>query len=296
MQPLVDAFREVQGRRRRRSPRRPSSSKIRTCASSRRRRLKSLEIAARRSAGEQLKILLVPKDPNDEKNVVLEIRAGTGGDEAALFASDLFRMYSRYAERQGWKLEVLNLSDTGRRHQGSHRAHRGTQRLQPAEVRERRAPRAARARDRSERTHPYVHGDRRGAARSGGSGHPDRREGSARRHVLLERTRRPERQHDLLRRPHHSHPDRTRRVAAGREVADQEPREGDEGAALASLRDGDAEAAGGHRQGSADAGRHRRTLRENPHLQLPREPHHRSPHRLHDAPARPRRSTATSAS
>jgi peptide chain release factor 1 len=60
-----------------------------------------------------IKILLVPKDPNDAKNVVLEIRAGTGGDEAALFASDLFRMYSRYAERQGWKVDVLNLSDTG---------------------------------------------------------------------------------------------------------------------------------------------------------------------------------------
>ena len=61
----------------------------------------------------EIKVLLVPKDPNDEKNVVLEIRAGTGGDEAALFASDLFRMYSRYAERQGWRLEVLNLSETG---------------------------------------------------------------------------------------------------------------------------------------------------------------------------------------
>jgi len=61
----------------------------------------------------EIRILLVPKDPNDEKNVVLEIRAGTGGDEAALFASDLFRMYSRYAERQGWKMEILNLSDTG---------------------------------------------------------------------------------------------------------------------------------------------------------------------------------------
>jgi peptide chain release factor 1 len=61
----------------------------------------------------ELKVLLIPKDPNDAKNVVLEIRAGAGGDEAALFASDLFRMYSRYAERQGWRLEVLNLSDTG---------------------------------------------------------------------------------------------------------------------------------------------------------------------------------------
>src|SRR5687767_14924245 len=62
---------------------------------------------------EEMRVLLVPKDPNDEKNVVLEIRAGTGGDEAALFAGDLFRMYSRYAERQGWRVEVLNLSETG---------------------------------------------------------------------------------------------------------------------------------------------------------------------------------------
>ena len=60
-----------------------------------------------------LKLMLIPKDPNDAKNVMLEIRAGTGGDEAALFAQDLFRMYSRYAERQGWKMEVLNMSDSG---------------------------------------------------------------------------------------------------------------------------------------------------------------------------------------
>ena len=61
---------------------------------------------------QELKVLLVPKDPNDEKNVILEIRAGTGGDEAALFAGDLFRMYSRYTERQGWKLEVMSSSDS----------------------------------------------------------------------------------------------------------------------------------------------------------------------------------------
>jgi peptide chain release factor 1 len=60
-----------------------------------------------------IRVLLVPKDPNDAKNVVLEIRAGAGGDEAALFAADLFRMYSRYAERQGWRVEVLNLSENG---------------------------------------------------------------------------------------------------------------------------------------------------------------------------------------
>ena len=61
----------------------------------------------------EIKVLLVPKDPNDAKNVILEIRAGTGGDEAALFAADLFRMYSRYAERQGWKIDVMSQSDTG---------------------------------------------------------------------------------------------------------------------------------------------------------------------------------------
>ncbi|HXE91807.1 MAG TPA: peptide chain release factor 1 [Terriglobales bacterium] len=61
---------------------------------------------------EELKLLLVPKDPNDEKNVVLEIRAGTGGDEASLFAAELFRMYTRYAESQGWKVEVLSSSES----------------------------------------------------------------------------------------------------------------------------------------------------------------------------------------
>ncbi len=74
--------------------------------------LKSLHVR-RDTLLAELKVLLVPKDPHDAKNVVLEIRAGAGGDEAALFASDLFRMYSRYCERQGWRLEVLNLSDTG---------------------------------------------------------------------------------------------------------------------------------------------------------------------------------------
>ena len=62
---------------------------------------------------EQLKILLLPKDPNDEKNVILEVRAGTGGEEAALFAHDLLRMYLRYAERRGWKAEIMDANDTG---------------------------------------------------------------------------------------------------------------------------------------------------------------------------------------
>jgi peptide chain release factor 1 len=74
--------------------------------------LKSL-VGRRETLVAELKTLLVPKDPNDEKNVVLEIRAGTGGDEAALFAGQLFRMYSKFAERQGWHLEVMSSSETG---------------------------------------------------------------------------------------------------------------------------------------------------------------------------------------
>src|SRR5579884_2670312 len=62
---------------------------------------------------ERLRELLTPRDPNDDKNVLLEIRAGTGGEEASLFASELFRMYTRYAERHGWKVETLSLSSTG---------------------------------------------------------------------------------------------------------------------------------------------------------------------------------------
>ncbi|OEF99849.1 peptide chain release factor 1 [Vulcanibacillus modesticaldus] len=62
---------------------------------------------------EQLKILLLPKDPNDEKNVIVEIRGAAGGDEAALFAADLYRMYTRYAERQGWKIELIDANHTG---------------------------------------------------------------------------------------------------------------------------------------------------------------------------------------
>jgi peptide chain release factor 1 len=61
----------------------------------------------------EIKVLLLPKDPNDEKNVILEIRAGTGGDEASLFAAEIFRMYTRFAEQHRWKVEVLSMSESG---------------------------------------------------------------------------------------------------------------------------------------------------------------------------------------
>jgi peptide chain release factor 1 len=73
--------------------------------------IEELEAAEERLA-ERLKILLLPKDPNDDKNVIVEIRAGTGGEEAALFAGDLFRMYTRYAESRGWKTELLSISES----------------------------------------------------------------------------------------------------------------------------------------------------------------------------------------
>jgi peptide chain release factor 1 len=74
--------------------------------------LKSL-VARREALVAEMKVLLIPKDPNDEKNVMLEIRAGAGGDEAALFAAELFRMYSMFAERHGWRIEVMSSNDTG---------------------------------------------------------------------------------------------------------------------------------------------------------------------------------------
>jgi peptide chain release factor 1 len=61
---------------------------------------------------EEIKVLLIPKDPNDTKNVIVEIRAGTGGDEAGIFANDLFRMYARFAELKGWKLEIMDINDS----------------------------------------------------------------------------------------------------------------------------------------------------------------------------------------
>lgn len=74
--------------------------------------IKKLE-QEKESLESRIKILLLPKDPNDLRNVICEIRAGAGGEEAALFASDLFRMYSRFAERQGWKMEILSSNETG---------------------------------------------------------------------------------------------------------------------------------------------------------------------------------------
>ena len=113
MQPIVDGFREYE----RVENQLAQAREVAGSGDAELRELAQEEIAAHEqrleALGQQLRMLLVPRDPNDDRNVVLEIRAGTGGDEAALFAADLFRMYSRYAERQGWKVDVLSHSDTG---------------------------------------------------------------------------------------------------------------------------------------------------------------------------------------
>ena len=87
---------------------RENDAEMRTMAREEEQRL----LALRTGFEDRIKILLLPKDPNDDKNIVLEIRAGTGGEEASLFAADLFRMYSRYAERKRWRVEIMNISES----------------------------------------------------------------------------------------------------------------------------------------------------------------------------------------
>jgi peptide chain release factor 1 len=113
MQPLIDCFREYKIV----AHDLAQTEELANAADADMRELAQAELKSLTARHEallsDLKILLIPKDPNDEKNIVLEIRAGTGGDEAALFAGELFRMYSKYAERQGWRIEVMSSSDTG---------------------------------------------------------------------------------------------------------------------------------------------------------------------------------------
>jgi peptide chain release factor 1 len=111
MQPLVDRFREYKDVVREISVTEEmlKDPEMRELAQE---DLKQLE-AKRDALLADIKVLLVPKDPNDAKNIILEIRAGTGGDEAGLFAADLFRMYTRFAERNGWKAEVLSMNESG---------------------------------------------------------------------------------------------------------------------------------------------------------------------------------------
>ena len=113
IQPLVEKFQEY----REVSDEIEQAKEIANSNETELRELAEQELIELRTRNDQLlgeiKVLLMPKDLNDERNVVLEIRAGTGGDEAGLFASDLFRMYSRFSETQGWRVEILSLNETG---------------------------------------------------------------------------------------------------------------------------------------------------------------------------------------
>ena len=177
-----------------------------------------------RDAADELRVLLIPRDAADDRSAILEVRAGTGGDEAALFAGDLFRMYERYAALHGWKIEVLSASDG---EVGGYReivaTVRGVGRLCAAEIRIGRAPRAARADDGGERPHPYLGGDRRGAAGGGGRRYRDQVGGPQHRHDARVELRRPARQHHRDRRSA-SCTSRPGSSSPQREIAAPEPR------------------------------------------------------------------------
>ena len=162
--------------------------------------------------------MLLPKDPNDERNIFLEIRAGTGGDESALFAGDLFRMYSRYAERQGWQVEVISESpgDVGGYKEIIARiiGHGAYSKLK-FESGGHRVQRVPGNRDSGPHPHLGLHG--RGPAR----GRRDRRRRAepgrhAHRHFPRFRRRRPARQQDRLRGADHAPPDGHRGGVPGR--------------------------------------------------------------------------------
>lgn len=105
----------------------------------------------------EIQKLLIPKDPNDGRNILLEIRAGTGGDEAGLFAGDLFRMYTVYAERNRWKVEILSKSEGGTWWlQGDHKPGGREECLFAAQIRIRCTPRPARTRNRGTGTDPHL--------------------------------------------------------------------------------------------------------------------------------------------
>ncbi len=187
---------------------------------------------------QQLKIQLLPKDAADERSAILEVRAGTGGDEAALFAADLFRMYSRYAELRGWKVEIISISEndlggykeivasiSGEGVFARLKFESGVHRVQ-------RIPD-----DRDGRAHPHVGGDGRRAARGRGSRRRYPARGRPHRHDARGRRRRPARQQDGFGRAHDAFADRHHR-RLGREVAAPEPPPRHAGAALARLRAG----------------------------------------------------------
>jgi peptide chain release factor 1 len=161
------------------------------------------------SLEKELKSMLVPKDKRDDRNVIVEIRAGAGGDEAGLFAADLYRMYNRYAETRRWNVELLSESETGI---GGYKEviftvkGRGAYSRMKFESGVHRVQRVP-ATEASGRI-PYLHRHCRRAGRSGRSGSGHSRKRYSRRSLSLLRRRRSERPEELHRRPHHPPADR----------------------------------------------------------------------------------------
>ena len=220
---------------------------------------------------EELRLAMVERDPNDAKNVIVEIRAGAGGDEAALFAGDLYRMLTKYAERRGFKTErshghspspsggfkevTFAVKGDGaysvfKYEAGVHRVQRVPQTESQGRIHT------------STATVAVLPGGRGRRGRSRPERPPDRR-------LPVLGPGRAVGEHDRLRGAHHAQAHRPGGLDAGREVAAAEPRARDAGAARAALRARAARAAGGAGGRPPRAGRHRRALGEGPHLQLP---------------------------
>ena len=237
---------------------------------------------------DELKILLLPKDPLDEKNVVLEIRAGTGGDEATLFAAEIFRMYSRYAETKHWRIDVTSVSESSvgglkevialingdkvfskmKYESGVHRVQRVPETEQQGRVHTSAItvavlPEADEVEVKLEAKDIRI--DTFCSSGPGGQSVNTTYSGGA----------------------HHALADRAGGFVPGREIADQESRQSRARAALAALRAGAGKAAGRAGRRAAQHGGDGRPQREDPHLQLPAESGDRSSHRADAASARP---------
>ena len=225
LRPILEAARAPRARRARSWPARARCSAERRprAAGARPRRGRAPRGGVRGPRGGDPRGCSCPRDPSDDKNAILEIRAGTGGEEAALFAAELFRMYARFAEARGWKVEVLQTSESergglqeliasviGEGVFGELKYERGVHRVQRVPATESAGP------------HPHLDGHGRGAAGGGGGRRRDRPRRPAHRRVPLLGPRRPERQHHRLGGAHHAPPDEHRGDLPGREVAAQE--------------------------------------------------------------------------
>ena len=231
---------------------------------------------------EQIKLLLIPKDPQDSKNAIMEIRGGTGGDEAAIFAGDLLRMYTKYIESKGWRYEVTSFSDgaaggykevvlkvTGQNVYGTLKYESGVHRVQ-------RVPQTE--------TQGRVHTSAASVAVL-----PEAEEfdveismNDIRKDLFCVGARRAVGQHDLFGHPSDTHPHGHRRTVPGSEVAAQELRQGLRGTAYARVQPRILEIPRRDRLEAQDDGLDGRPLGQDPHLQLPAGTHHGPPHQLYD--------------